>query len=175
MLQQKWRNSSLSEESGTLLDLGFPGGSDGEDSACNLSDPGSIPGLGRFPGKGNGYPLQCSCLENSMDRGAWQATVPGVATNHTWLTLGLVSPYCPIQVVLLSQRLTSPPQWPSTYLTISPFPQRDFSLPSSRGWVNLFRAGASSHWGSSNCNSFVFSIVKCKLCLPMARTIIIRF
>ena len=54
---------------------GFPGGSDGKESACNTGHPGSIPGLGRLPGEGNGYPLQYSCLENSIDRGAWQATV----------------------------------------------------------------------------------------------------
>ncbi|CAI9164997.1 unnamed protein product [Rangifer tarandus platyrhynchus] len=47
----------------------FPDDSDGEESACNAGDPGSIPGLGRFPGEGNGNPLQYSCLENSMDRG----------------------------------------------------------------------------------------------------------
>ena len=49
----------------------FPGGSDGKVSACNAGDPGSIPGLGRSPGEGNGNPLQYSCLENSMDRGTW--------------------------------------------------------------------------------------------------------
>ena len=48
----------------------FPGGSDGKESAWNAGDLGSIPGLGRFPGEGKGYPLQYSCLENSMDRGA---------------------------------------------------------------------------------------------------------
>ena len=52
----------------------FPGGSEGKVSACNVGDLGSIPGLGRSPGEGNGNPLQYSCLENSMDRGAWQAT-----------------------------------------------------------------------------------------------------
>ena len=51
----------------------FPGGSDGKESACNAGDQGSIPGLGRSPGVGNGYPLQYSFLENSMDRGAWRA------------------------------------------------------------------------------------------------------
>ena len=51
---------------------GFPGGSDGEESACNARDLGSTPGSGRSPGEGNGYPLQYSCLENSMDRGAWR-------------------------------------------------------------------------------------------------------
>jgi len=50
----------------------FPGGSDGKESACNGRDSGSIPGSGRSPGEGNGYPLQYSYLENSMDRGASQ-------------------------------------------------------------------------------------------------------
>ena len=59
--------------------MGFPGDSDGKASACNAGDPGSIPGLGRSPGERNGNPLQYSCLENSMDRGAWQATVYWVA------------------------------------------------------------------------------------------------
>ena len=54
-----------------------PGGSDGE-SACNAGDPGLIPGLARYPVERNGYPLQYSWLENSMDRGAWQATVHGL-------------------------------------------------------------------------------------------------
>ena len=49
----------------------FPGGSDGKASAYNVGDPGSIPGLGRSPGEGNGNPLQYSCLENPMDREAW--------------------------------------------------------------------------------------------------------
>ena len=49
---------------------GFPGGSDGKGPACNVGDPGSIPGLGRSPGEGNGSPLQHSCLEHPMDRGA---------------------------------------------------------------------------------------------------------
>ena len=56
---------------------GFPGGSDGKESACNVGDLGSIPGSGSSPGEGNRNPLQYSCLENSMDRGAWWATVHG--------------------------------------------------------------------------------------------------
>ena len=55
------------------------GGSDGKESACNAGEPGSIPGLGRSPGEGNGNPLQYSCLENCMERGAWQARLHGVA------------------------------------------------------------------------------------------------
>ena len=54
-----------------LCYIGVPGGSDGKVSACNVGDLGSIPGLGRFPGEGNGNPLQYSCLEDSMDGGAW--------------------------------------------------------------------------------------------------------
>ena len=50
---------------------GFPSGSDGKASACNAGDPGLIPGSGRCPGEGNGNPLQCSCLENPRDGGAW--------------------------------------------------------------------------------------------------------
>ena len=59
--------------------MGFPGGSDSKESACNAGDPGSIPALGRSPRVGNGNPLQYSCLENPYDRGAWLATVHGVA------------------------------------------------------------------------------------------------
>ena len=64
----------------------FPGGSDGKDSAYNAGDPGSILGLGRSPGEGNGNPLQYSCLENPMDRGAWGATVHGVTESQTRLS-----------------------------------------------------------------------------------------
>ena len=63
----------------------FPGGSEDKASAFHVGDPGSIPGLGRSPGERNGNPLQYSCLENFMDRGAWQATVHGVAkVRHDW-------------------------------------------------------------------------------------------
>ena len=66
--------------------MGFSGGSDGKESTCNVGDPGSIPGLGRSPGEGNGNPLQYYCLENSTDRGAWWATVHGVAKSWTRLS-----------------------------------------------------------------------------------------
>ena len=56
----------------------FSGGSDGKESACNVGDPGSIPGSGRSLGEGTGNPLQYSCLDNPMDRGAWLATDHGV-------------------------------------------------------------------------------------------------
>ena len=64
----------------------FPGGSDGKASVYNVGDLGSIPGLGRSPGEGNGNPLQYSCLENSMDGGAWWATVHGVTKSQTQLS-----------------------------------------------------------------------------------------
>ena len=64
---------------------GFPGGSDGKESAYKAGDLGSIPGLGRSPGGGHGNPLQYSSLENPMDRGAWQATAHGVAKSQTRL------------------------------------------------------------------------------------------
>ena len=66
--------------------LDFPGGSDDKESACNVGDLDLIPGLGRSPGEGNGYPLQYSDLENYMDRRAWQAAVHGVTKTWTWLS-----------------------------------------------------------------------------------------
>ena len=77
-----WKNCSK-----LYLVVGFHGGSDSKESACNVGDPGSIPGSGRSSGIGNGYPLQYSCLEKSMDRGAWWATVHGDARfRHDWVT-----------------------------------------------------------------------------------------
>ena len=64
---------------------GFPGGSVVKDLPASAGDMGSIPGSGKFPREGNGNPLQCSCLGNPMDRGAWQATVHGVA--DSWIQL----------------------------------------------------------------------------------------
>ena len=62
---------------------GVPGGSDGKEFTCNAGDPYSIPGLGISSEKGNGYPLQYSCLENPMNRRAWWTTVHGVAKSQT--------------------------------------------------------------------------------------------
>ena len=66
--------------------LGFPGGSDGKESACSAGDTGSIPGLRRSPKEGNSNPLQHSCLENFMERGTQEATVHGVAKSQTQLS-----------------------------------------------------------------------------------------
>ena len=80
---KKWWNLEKS-----VVQLGFPGGSDGKDSTCNAGDLGSTPGSGRSAGEGNGNPLQYSFLENPMDRGAWQAADHGVAESDMtdWAT-----------------------------------------------------------------------------------------
>ena len=66
--------------------LGLPCGLAGKESACNVGDLGSIPGLGRFPGEVKGYPLQYSCLGNPKDRGAWQVIAHGIAKDSNQTT-----------------------------------------------------------------------------------------
>ena len=80
-LWQAWQLRLRSD----LVMCGLPGRSGSKESACNAGDPGLIPGWGRSLGEGNGHPVQYPCLENPMDRGAWQATVssllvPGVSS-----------------------------------------------------------------------------------------------
>ena len=100
--------------------LDFPGDSDSKESACNAGDMGSIPGSGRSPGRGNGYPLQYSCLEKSMDRGAWGLQSVGLQrVGHNWATYTFIlflhflipfcflapsSPYCGVIMMLSRQR-----------------------------------------------------------------------
>ena len=74
---------STGDQAYVLVSLGFPGGSDGKESAYNAGDLGLIPGSGRSPGEGNGYPLQYSFLENPMDRGARWAVVHRVTKSWT--------------------------------------------------------------------------------------------
>ena len=86
--------------------MGFPHSSVGKESACNAGDPGSIPGLGRSSGEGKGYPLQCSDLENPMDRGAWQATVHGISRiRHNLVTKALPP------TVFILMKPTIPDNW----------------------------------------------------------------
>ena len=73
-------------KSSLIISFNCPGGSDGKVSVYNAGNPGSIPGLGRSPGEGNGNPLQYSCLENPMDGGAWEAAVHGVTKSQTRLS-----------------------------------------------------------------------------------------
>ena len=82
-LQPRFAESDSTIQPLPLTLEGFPGGSDGKESACNAGDPGLIPGSGRSPGEGNGNPLQYSCLENSIDRKAWWATVHRIAKSWT--------------------------------------------------------------------------------------------
>ena len=77
--------NSLPSENTRIL-IAVSGGSEDKASVCNAGDLGLIPGLGRSPGEGNGNPLQYSCLENPMDRGAWRATVHRVAKSRTRLS-----------------------------------------------------------------------------------------
>ena len=79
--RQFWKRDRLL----TPVFLGFPGGSDGKEFTCNEGDLGLIPGLGRCPRGGHGNPVQDSCLENPMDRGAWPAIVHGVAKSQKCL------------------------------------------------------------------------------------------
>ena len=86
---QSWtrlKRLSSSSSSSRQVYKGFLHGSDGKESACNAGDQGSISGLGRSPGEGNGNPLQYSCLENPGDRGAWRATVYRVTKSQTLIS-----------------------------------------------------------------------------------------
>ena len=80
--------------------MGFPGGSDDKESECNSGDLGSILGSGRSPGEGNGYPLQYSCLENSMDRGTWQGTVHGIEKSWTQLSKIMLREFLDLKLIL---------------------------------------------------------------------------
>ena len=92
-----WRRNRLP----TPVFLGFPGSSAGKESACNAGDLGSIPGLGRSPGEGNGYPRQYSGLENSMDYSPW-----GLRVRHDWVpfTHSIHIYHTPLPQVLLKPR-----------------------------------------------------------------------
>ena len=81
----KWEKEEGRDQLGGtgLTNYYFPGGSESKESACSAGDLGSIPVSGRSSGEGNGNPLQYSCLENPMDRGAWQAIVHGVTKSWT--------------------------------------------------------------------------------------------
>ena len=74
--------------------MDFPGGSGDKESACKAGNLGSIPGLGSSPGEGNGNPLQYSCLESSMDRGAWLAIIHGVTKSQTRQSTNTVTFTC---------------------------------------------------------------------------------
>ena len=104
---------------------GFPGGSDGKESACNAGDLGSIPRLGRSSGEGNGSPLQYSCLKNPMDGGAWQNTVHGVTESDMteWLH------FLHHQMFILTEIWKERKRWACSTSEGLQFEQGDLCLP----------------------------------------------
>ena len=146
--------------------LGSLGDSDSKESACNARDPGSIPGSGRSPGRGNGYPLQYSYLENPMDRGAWHATVHGVTKSWTWLSMHarlLRLAWCPQGSFMLSPvsefpdflRLNHIPLYGWTTFCLSSHPLMDSWVASTSfvhcGWH------CCEHSYTNTCSSPCFS------------------
>ena len=105
--------------------LGFHGGSSNKVIACNAGDPGSIPGSGGSPGEGNGYPLQYSCLENSVDKDTWRVTVHVVIKSHDWVTNTLSSLVAFFMVQLSHPHMTT---GKITALTIWTFVRKVMSL-----------------------------------------------
>ena len=104
--ESTWRSS---RKEGAAVGGGFPRNSVGKESVCNAGDPGSIPGLGRSPGEGHGNPLQYSCLENPVNRGAWQATVHGdIQSRRSWSPRGSEQGYHRGNLELLSSIMRSP-------------------------------------------------------------------
>ena len=100
------------------VSLGFPGGSDGKQSAWNAGDGSWIPGLRRSPGEGSDNPLQCSCLENSMDREAWQTTVHGFTESDTAKWLTHTHTYTHTHTLASSLLFSSPLSSSSPFLTL---------------------------------------------------------
>ena len=119
--------------------LGSPSGSFGKESACNVEDLGSVPGLGRSPGEGNDNPLQYSCLENSMDRGAWWLQSTGLqeldTTERLWLLLQKTFQECEKQ-----QALTR-----DSYVLSLPPPRFPFQ-PKGRAWVRRREGKVEGQW-----------------------------
>ena len=96
-----WRQTERFWRSLDVTWMGFPGGSYGKESACNVGDLDSISGLWKSPGEGNGYPLHCSCLESPMDRGAWWASVHSVTKSWTCrIDTALTHTHTLLQVIL---------------------------------------------------------------------------
>ena len=108
MFEQECKQSSWAKVS---FFFPFPGGSDGKESASSAGDLGLIPGLGGSPGGGNGNPLQCSCLEHPMDRGAWRTTVHGIAESDRseCLTFSLSCRLICLSFLLLQTKLKTAP------------------------------------------------------------------
>ena len=138
-----------------ITTLGFSSDSSGKESACSAGGAGLISGSGRFPGEGDGDPLQYSCLGNPMDRGAWQATVHGVEKSQTRLsnwahTMTRWPPkFSPWNLRCgLSVR---PGWWPGSHPTGSQQEEREGASPAS-GWHSFAVSSTTViHWGCDRC------------------------
>ena len=131
------------------LSMGLLGGSVGNESTCSMGDPGSIPGLERSPGEGNGSPLQCSCLGNPINREAWQATVHGVAkVAQDLATKARPQPLCchrgPGHHHLSPGSLQHPANWPLASLLAF-----HYSPSPHRGQIEPFKIGINWHHSSA--------------------------
>ena len=150
--------------------FGFPCGSDGKESACNAGDPGSIPGSGRSPGEGNGNPLRYSCLENPMDREAWQATVHEAAQN--WIRLKQLSTCTCTHTQIRTHRYTlTVKEHPEVFIErekikeVGKEKERDGSREKERDRVrdeifwHYWKVGIEIYPGHMNCVSNTASVI----------------
>ena len=133
--------------------MGFPGGSDHKESACNAGDMASIPGLGRSPGGGHGNSLQYSCLENPPDKGAWQATVHGVTKGRLsdWAHVDCSPPGSSVHGIVQARIL----EW----VAISS--SRGSSWPSDQtrvSCVSCIAGGFLSHWATREASLRISNI-----------------
>ena len=143
----------------------FPGGSEVKASVCNVGDLGSIPGSGRFPGEGNGNPLQYSCPENPVDGGAWWATVHGVSDTTEWLHFHFTFIFKIrrlSQIIHLeseSSSVLSDSLWPilqARILESVAFPfSRGSSQPRDQTQVSYIAGRSFANWAIRNVNTMI--------------------
>ena len=124
--------------------MGFPDGSDGKESACSVRELGSIPGTRRSTGKRNSYPLQYSCLENSMDRGAWWLQTMGLQrVRHYWVANKYISSYGWVSVIYYCETSHPKTQWPSKVICTVVFGLNVFAQFPMRFFMPLWWTGRS--------------------------------
>ena len=127
--------------------MGFSGDSDGRESSSNAGDMGSIPGLGRSPGERNGYPLQYPCLENPIDRGAWQAIIHRITESEM--------PDCTCRQQLHGSKQTlwrqglGPPFWLSCVQQGPEFLRQSFCFSNKCNWVGGGTLSLRTHFHAS--------------------------
>ena len=122
--------------------MGFPGGSDGKESACSVRELGSIPRTRRSTGKRNSYPLQYSCLEDSMERGAWWLQSMGLQrVRHYWVANKYISSYGWASVIYYCETSHPKTQWPSKVICTVVFGLNEFDQFPMRFFMPLWSAG----------------------------------